>query len=88
MKSGLRKIIAIRANIARSNALFVLIIVFLTALVYSSAVNNGFTSWDDNHYVTGNRFIKDFSGEGLKKLWTERTGMGGTRLTLTSFMID
>lgn len=88
MKSGPRKINAVLTNIARSNALFVLIIVFLTALVYSSAVNNGFTSWDDNHYVTGNRFIKDFSGEDLIKLWTERTGMGGTRLTLTSFMID
>ncbi len=76
------------SNIVRSNTLFVLIILFITALSYSSAINNGFTSWDDNHYVTGNRYIKDFSKEGLTKLWTERTGMGGTRLTLTSFMID
>jgi len=88
MKTGPRNIFAPLTNIARSNALFVLIIVFLTALVYSTALNNDFTSWDDNHYVTGNRFIKDFSGEGIIKLWTERTGMGGTRLTLTSFMID
>lgn len=88
MKIKLRKIVAVRTNITRSNALFVVIIIFLTALVYSTTVNNDFTSWDDNHYVTGNRFIKDFSGEGIRKLWTERTGMGGTRLTLTSFMID
>jgi len=88
MKFDFQKILSGQTKITRSNTAFVLIIVFLTALIYSSAVNNNFTSWDDNHYVTGNRFIKDFSREGIKALWTERTGMGGTRLTLTSFMID
>ena len=88
MKIDIQKTLFGQTKITRSNTAFVLIIVFLTALIYSSAVNNDFTSWDDNHYVTGNRFIKDFSKEGVKKLWTERTGMGGTRLTLTSFMID
>ncbi len=88
MKIDIQKALFGQTKITRSNTAFVLIIVFLTALIYSSAVNNDFTTWDDNHYVTGNRFIKDFSKEGVRKLWTERTGMGGTRLTLTSFMID
>lgn len=88
MKLDIQKLLAGKSNIVRWNALFVLIIIFITALIFSSAINNGFTSWDDNHYVVGNRFIKDFSKEGITKLWTERTGMGGTRLTLTSFMVD
>ncbi len=88
MKFEFQKIPIGLTKITRSNTALVLIIVFLTALIYSSAINNDFTTWDDNHYVTGNRFIKDFSKEGIKTLWTERTGMGGTRLTLTSFMID
>ena len=88
MKFDIQKILSGWTKITRTNTAFILIIVFLTALIYSSAVNNDFTTWDDNHYVTGNRYIKDFSKEGVKKLWTERTGMGGTRLTLTSFMID
>lgn len=76
------------ANIFRSNALIILILVLITALSFSTAINNEFTSWDDDYYVVGNRWIKDFSMEGLTKLWTERTGLGGTRLTLTSFMLD
>ncbi|MBA7707756.1 hypothetical protein ES703_116635 [subsurface metagenome] len=88
MKFDILKILTGKTNIMRSNTLFVLIIVFLTALIYSSAINNDFTNWDDNYYVTGNRLIKDFSKEGIKKLWTERTGMGGTRLTLTSFLSE
>jgi tetratricopeptide (TPR) repeat protein len=76
------------ADVFQNNALLVLILVLVTALSFSTAINNEFTSWDDNYYVVGNRWIKDFSKEGFTKLWTERTGMGGTRLTLTSFMLD
>ncbi|MBA7543394.1 hypothetical protein ES705_35725 [subsurface metagenome] len=67
MKFDILKILTGKTNIMRSNTLFVLIIVFLTALIYSSAINNDFTNWDDNYYVTGNRLIKDFSKEGIKK---------------------
>ncbi|MBN1951916.1 MAG: tetratricopeptide repeat protein [Bacteroidales bacterium] len=76
------------ANITRSNALIVLILVFLTTLVFSPTIHNKFRSWDDNYYITSNQLIKDFSVDGVKTLWTKRTGLGGTRLTLTSFMLD
>ncbi len=88
MKPDIQKMLADNSNILSSNRLFVLIIIFITALSFSTAINNGFTSWDDNYYVVENRYIKDFSKEGITKLWTERTGLGGTRLTLTSFMLD
>lgn len=88
MKDDIQKMLADNSNILSSNRLFVLIIIVITALSFSSAINNEFTSWDDNYYVVGNRYIKDFSKEGITKLWTERTGLGGTRLTLTSFMVD
>jgi protein O-mannosyl-transferase len=79
---------AIWTNIMRSNVFIVLFLFFLTAIVYTSAINNEFTNWDDNNYITANRHIADFSWEGLKYLLTERTGLGGTRLTLVNFMID
>ncbi len=88
MKKNVAGLLEDRPKLVKGQTIWVLILIFFTALVYSSAVNNGFTSWDDQHYVTQNRFIKDFSKEGLWKLWTKRTGMGGTRLTLTSFMLD
>ncbi len=88
MKIAIPKILTIKTNIMRSNTLFVLIIIFLTSLVFSSAINHGFINWDDNYYVKENRLIKDFSKEGVKKILVERTGLGGTRLTLLSFMID
>jgi len=88
MKFDIQKMLADNSNILSSKHLFVLIIICITAFSFSTAINNEFTSWDDNYYVVGNRYIKDFSAEGITKLWTERTGMGGTRLTLTSFMLD
>jgi len=88
MKPDIQKMLVDIPKIFGSNKLLVLIIVIITASAFSTAINNGFTSWDDNYYVVGNRFIKDFSWEGLTKLWTERTGLGGTRLTITSFMLD
>jgi len=88
MKFDIQKMLADNSNILSSNRLFVLIIICITALSFSTAINNEFTSWDDNYYVVENRYIKDFSKEGITKLWTERTGLGGTRLTLTSFMVD
>ena len=72
----------------RNNKIPILILIFLTALVYSSAIRNEFTNWDDNNYVTNNKHIKNFSAEGFKHLATEKTGLGGTRLTLISFMLD
>ncbi len=88
MNSDIQKMCIDNLKIFRSNKLLVLIIISITAISFSSAINNGFTSWDDSYYVVENRYIKDFSWEGLTKLWTERTGLGGTRLTLTSFMVD
>lgn len=88
MKADIQKMLADNLNILRSNRFLVLIIIIITALSFSTAINNEFTSWDDNYYVVNNRYIKDFSKEGITKLWTERTGMGGTRLTLTSYMLD
>lgn len=88
MNSFLSGFKAVSTNIMKSNKYIVLLLVILTALVYSSAVNNDFTNWDDNNYITSNPHIKDFSKEGLNYLLTERTGLGGTRLTLVSFWID
>ena len=88
MKAHIQKMLAAYPNIFKKNAPFLLILVLVTAFAFSTAINNEFTSWDDNYYVVGNRLIKDFSGEGFTKLWRERTGLGGTRLTLTSFMLD
>jgi tetratricopeptide (TPR) repeat protein len=88
MKADIQKMLAHIPEIFKSNRPLVLIIICITALSFSTAINNEFTSWDDNYYVVNNRYIKDFSKEGITKLWTERTGMGGTRLTLTSYMLD
>jgi tetratricopeptide (TPR) repeat protein len=88
MKAHIQKMLPDNPNIFGSNALIILILVVVTALSFSTAINSEFTSWDDNYYVVENRWIKDFSMEGLTRLWTERTGLGGTRLTLTSFMLD
>lgn len=46
------------------------IILLITALVFSGSISNGFAYWDDNKYILDNPFIRDFSWNGLKKIWS------------------
>ncbi|MBN2214123.1 MAG: tetratricopeptide repeat protein [Bacteroidales bacterium] len=72
----------------QSNCLLTGLVVILTFAAYSSAINNDFTNWDDNVYILNNKHIRDFSWESVNHIVTKRTGLGGTKLTLLSFMID
>ncbi len=72
----------------QSNYLLTGLVVILTIVAYSTAINNDFTNWDDNVYIVNNKHIKDFSWEAVRHIVTKRTGLGGTKLTLLSFMID
>lgn len=42
----------------------------LTALIYIRALYNGFASWDDDNYILNNDFIRNFSIQGFKAIFS------------------
>ncbi|OQA00846.1 MAG: lipoprotein NlpI [Bacteroidetes bacterium ADurb.Bin408] len=46
------------------------IIVILTAIVFSNSINNGFTNWDDDIYLKDNDHIKTLDAKAVKDIFT------------------
>lgn len=45
-------------------------VLILTALIYVRALYNGFASWDDDKYILNNDYIRDFSIQGFKAIFS------------------
>jgi tetratricopeptide (TPR) repeat protein len=64
-------------------------LIFLLGLVlFGGAVGNGFTSWDDDHYVTRNPLIRDPSPAGVGRIFTSFSICNYHPLTLLSFTAE
>ena len=47
----------------------VFFILIITSLTFYPSLNNGFTNWDDNEYVTDNLLTKDLSSDNIKHIF-------------------
>ena len=47
-----------------------LAVLIFTAIIYIRALYNGFASWDDDTYILNNDFIRDFSFQGFKTIFS------------------
>ncbi len=56
----------------RINLLHLSIILVVTFLVYSPALKNGFTNWDDQAYVLHNPLIKQLSWQTVKEIFASQ----------------
>ena len=45
-------------------------VIIFTALIYLRALNNGFANLDDDDYILKNPYIRDFSLNGIKAIFT------------------
>jgi tetratricopeptide (TPR) repeat protein len=65
-------------------------ILFLTFIVFSGALDNGFTNWDDDVYVYNNFLIRNFSLENLQKIFSEPMGASQIYrpLTYLTYLLD
>ena len=45
-------------------------VIIFTALLYSGALQNGITYWDDNVYILKNPLLRNFSADGIKIIFT------------------
>jgi protein O-mannosyl-transferase len=48
----------------------ILLLLLITAIIYSSALQNGITYIDDDMYLYKNPYLRDFSFEGVKAIFT------------------
>jgi protein O-mannosyl-transferase len=69
------------------NYLFLSGIIILTIAVFSSTFKNEFINFDDNKYITGSNYIKDFSLHGFKEIFKSYF-IDELPLTLASFTLD
>jgi len=73
----------------RVKFLAVISILAVTVLLYLRVSGFGFISvWDDNLNVTENKYIRDFTFEGIKTLFSTDTRIDEPRLTLFTYAID
>ncbi len=65
-----------------------LFILMVTLFSLYPSLSNGWTSWDDNIYVTDNPVITDISIQNVKTVFTRVLDGSYAPLTLISYMID
>lgn len=74
---------------ARNRAAFLsAAIAILGAAVFSPALQNGFTGWDDPDYVTENRRISDLSLRGIASIFTSFDNCNYHPLTTLSYRLE
>ncbi|HOY32579.1 MAG TPA: tetratricopeptide repeat protein [Bacteroidales bacterium] len=66
----------------------IIILVLLTAVLFSNTFQNDFTNWDDNDYVTENQHIRSLSPNGLKDIFSVFVSSHYHPLTLLSLAIN
>lgn len=65
-----------------------LVIVIVTAICFSSVLDNDFTNWDDHKYILQNPLIKSFSLQNTKNIFSTYLVGDYDPLAVLSFSID
>jgi tetratricopeptide (TPR) repeat protein len=67
---------------------FILLALSVIGFVFSPALQNDFTNWDDQAYVTQNKDLKNYSWEGLKHIYFSFYNANYHPLTMTSYFLE
>jgi protein O-mannosyl-transferase len=87
LKSSAKKPLISKGNNKYFKQFVLFAILAITAIVYSNSFNNGFVKYDDDYYVTDNKYIRDFSFHGIKEIACSYV-KDELPVTLFSFAID
>jgi Flp pilus assembly protein TadD len=71
----------------RTALLYCFIIATVTFISFSSSLNDGFTNWDDDKYVTNNPYLRNFSIDNVKSNVAFKYGYYQP-LTMLSYMVE
>src|ERR1051325_737550 len=72
----------------RKTLLSLLFILVLTVIIYIPAINNGFTNWDDQEYVTNNKEIQKLDFEQVKHFFSSFKMGNYHPLTMLSYAVE
>lgn len=81
------KTTTIKSNFNYNYILLLVGILVLTVFVFSTSINNNFTNFDDEKYVTANDYIKELSVNRIKEIFKLYT-IDELPITYLSFAID
>jgi len=70
-----------------SKFIFPALVLIITLIVYSTAINNDFVNWDDDRYVTGNPNL-ELNWQNIKLYFSDFYFLMYIPLTMLSYMID
>jgi len=68
--------------------ILILLILLITAVTLSPCLNNDFTNWDDNKYVTENPDIKSLNLENIKKIFASQYVAMYLPVTMLSYSLN
>jgi len=68
--------------------LLIFTLFIITFAAFANALGNEFLTWDDKDYITENDFIKNFSPEGIKTMFSIFVSCHYHPLTLVSLALD
>ena len=71
----------------RTALLYCFIIATVTFISFSSSLNDGFTNWDDDKYVTNNPYLRNFSIDNVKNTVAFKYGYYQP-LTMLSYLVE
>jgi tetratricopeptide (TPR) repeat protein len=68
--------------------LLLIILIVITVIAFSPSLNNDFTNWDDNEYVTENQYITNLSWKNIKTFFTKIFVIHYCPLVMLSYSLD
>lgn len=66
----------------------VVFLIIITVISFHPTIHNGWTSWDDNVYVTDNPYIRGFSFANIAAMWSTHFNGSYLPLTMMTYMSD
>lgn len=72
----------------RNNIFVFLAIIILIVVAYSSSINNQFTNWDDDVYVTSNPAVWSLNSKNIEKMFTQPMASNYHPLTMMSLAVN
>ena len=71
----------------KGSLLYCVVLVCVTFIAFAPSLQNGFTNWDDDSYVTHNPDIRGFATQNLAKIFSSSLGYYQP-LTMLSYMAE
>jgi len=68
--------------------IYIIILIAITAILFSNALGHHFTNWDDDDYITKNPYILDLTLRGIQNIFTVFVSSHYHPLTLLSLALD